>query len=107
MTTKYNEEETRELTLYIENTGDIYRALVTPLINSLAKRIIKGNYDKTLATKSFYNIATFGAKEYCRQFGGVYYEVFSVADRKETAERLLEGYNDLINETVENLKNNK
>lgn len=110
MTKQYNEEQTSELTLYIENTGDIYRKHVIPIVNLLAKRIVKGNYDKTLAAVAFLPLVNLGAQMYCKEFCSSavrYYDIFSLADRKETTERLLEGYIDFINETADKMRNSK
>ena len=38
-------EESRELFLVATNDGDLYRRMITPIINNLRKKAIKGTYD--------------------------------------------------------------
>ena len=92
-------EESRELTLYIENTGRLYRSTIKPVILNLAKKYAKGNFDVEKATKAFYNVATEGAKAYAKEFATdtEWNKIFSVTDRKATACALLEGYFENIN----------
>ena len=63
--------ESRELALFIENDGTLYRRHITPVINNLKKRYNAGTYDKSKAIDLYYYIATAGAREYCRQFANV------------------------------------
>ena len=42
-------EESRELMLYAINNGDLYRRQITPVINSLRKKAVKGTYDSEKA----------------------------------------------------------
>lgn len=92
-------EESRELTLYIENTGRLYRSSIRPIILNLAKKYEKGIFDTEKAIKAFYNVATEGAKTYAKEFAiaSEWNAIFSVADRKATACALLEGYFENIN----------
>ena len=59
----------RELTLYTENDGTIYRQRTTPLINNYARRKLKGTYSKPLALKGILMIVEAGIKSYRKDFG--------------------------------------
>ena len=87
-------EESRELTLYAENTGELYRKYVVPVIKMLHKKYIKGTFDAEKSIPVWYNIATEASKMYNREFG----YSFSVTDRYTAACDLAEGYFDLIKE---------
>lgn len=83
--------ESRELQLFIENDGDLYRQTYYPILKNYQKKIDKGNFDKVLAVKGFVNLANEGAKRYCIRYCSPdlkYFNVFSVADRKIVAENL-------------------
>ena len=100
LTLNYQEtEESRELTLYIENTGRLYRSSIRPIILNLAKKYAKGTFETEKAIKTFYNLATEGAKMYAKEYATAteWNQIFSVADRKATACALLEGYFENIN----------
>ena len=75
---KYNETaESRELFLYATNDGDLYRHMITPVINNLKKKLAKGMYDAEKAVDAYYHIATEASNKYYKDFG---YK-FSVGDR--------------------------
>jgi hypothetical protein len=92
--------DSEELLLYIENNGQLYKSMTTPIITNLKKNIAKGNYDKTLALKSWNNLADAGAKEYAKELGEgkPWNMMFSVAIRKETAVKLADSYSDDLTE---------
>ena len=81
-------EESRELFLYATNDGDIYRHMVTPIINNLRKKAAKGIYDKEKAVHAYYNVATEASKKYEKDFG---YR-FGVADRFTVAVEMADYY---------------
>lgn len=84
----------RELCLFIENDGDLYRQMVTPIIDNLARKKAKGTYDSTLALKAWKNLADEGAKRYHAQFGsgGPWHGMFSPDDRRECAAMLADSF---------------
>ena len=92
-------EESRELFFYIYSTGRLYKRTTTPIILNLAKKYEKGIFETEKALKSFYNLACEGAREYAREFAHVeeVNKIFSVADKKATANQLLEYYWENIN----------
>lgn len=61
--------ESRELFLYATNDGDLYRQMVTPLINAMRKKAQKGVYEKEKAINAFFRVATEGSNHYFRDFG--------------------------------------
>lgn len=61
--------ESRELFLYATNDGDLYRQMVTPIIENLRKKMKKGIYDKVKAIDAFYHVATEASNHYFRDFG--------------------------------------
>lgn len=81
-------EESRELFLYAINDGNLYRNMVTPIINNLRKKAAKGIYDKEKAIDAYYHVATEASKKYERDFG----YSFSVADRFTVAVELVDYY---------------
>lgn len=69
--------ESRELFLYATNDGRLYRQMITPVIENLRKKAIKGTYDKEKAVDAYYRIACEASKMYDKDFG----YSFSVQDR--------------------------
>lgn len=81
-------EESRELFLYATNDGDLYRHMITPIINNLRKKAAKGIYEKEKAVYAYYNVATEASKKYERDFG---YR-FGVTDRFTVAVEMADYY---------------
>lgn len=86
-----NEEEShaaRELILYGENDGNLYRQRTVPIMKNLSKKFAKGVYDSELAKKLWMYWATDAAKRYAQEHstGDDWNRIFSVAVRKEVAE---------------------
>jgi hypothetical protein len=103
--------EARELALYIENDGDLYRQQTTPIILNLARKIKRGIFSHVKAAKLFRYLADNGAKKYSVEFdtpqSGVTrgnwqrykgYGAFSTRVRQETAKHLLRYYFQAIRE---------
>ena len=80
--------ESRELFLYATNEGGLYRRMITPTIESLRKKDVKGNYDKEKAIDAYYYVATEASKMYNKDFG----YSFSVQDRFTAAVDMEEFY---------------
>lgn len=62
--------ESRELALFIENDGGLYRQMTTPIINSIKRFKRKGTYNEGLALKAFKRLTDVGARQYNRDLSG-------------------------------------
>jgi len=82
----------RELELFGMNDARTYRNFLIPVCKNLAKKVEKGVFDSIKAEKTFIYVANFAAKVYCENFGGIWYQVFNMATRKEFAVYLLEHF---------------
>ena len=61
----------KELTLFIENDGTIYRQRVSPLIKNYSKKIDKNKFNKGMAVKGFKKVVKSGITKYNKEFGNV------------------------------------
>lgn len=92
-TMTYNQTiESQELFLYATNDGDIYRQQITPAINNLRKKAIKGTYNQNKSIDLFYYITTAASDKYKKDFGFS----FSVGDRFTAAADMVDYYKDEI-----------
>jgi len=85
----------QELRLYIDNDGDLYRQMTTPIINNLMRKWKKGTYDSELAVKAFMYLANEGARKYVREHGGPgdrVDTVFNKNTRMEVAKALRDSF---------------
>ena len=85
----------RELALYAENTEQLYRSSWEPIVKNLDKKRAKGIYKSEMALILMKHHADRAAIAYNQEFGSgdmKWYEMFSVADRKEAAEHFLRDY---------------
>jgi len=100
--------EIRELYLYIVNTEPQYRQAQT-IMDNLAKKVVKGTYDETLALKAWQNLADRAASQYDREYGsdGGSMKWISKADRTEVAKQLQEHFQEELDEKVEKLGGKK
>lgn len=92
--------ESRELVLFAVNDYATYKQIITPVIKSLRKKVTAGTFDQS-NIKAFYNVATFAAKRYAREFCDAatpYYKVFTADCRRATAAELLSYYMEDITE---------
>jgi len=86
--------ESTELFLYTTNNGEIYRQIITAVINNLKKKVKKGIYDAEKAVDAWYNVATVGSNKYFKDYG---YK-FTVTDRYTVAVELAEYFEeDILN----------
>ena len=69
--------ESRELFLYATNDGNLYRQMITPIINNLHTKAKKGTYNKEMAVDAWYGVATEASNHYYKDYG---YK-FNVGDR--------------------------
>lgn len=83
--------EARELHLYLINKEVFYTSLLS-IEKNLFKKINKGVFDDEKAVKAYYNLVTDAAKLYCKEFGGVYFQVFTVKTRKEVCKEFLKNF---------------
>ena len=84
--------EQRELKLYIDNDGQLYRQRYTPIEKNLTKKMEKGKYDSKLAVKLFMYLVDDGAKKYVKDFGGSVKDMFPKKDRIEVAKELRDDF---------------
>lgn len=59
----------RELALFIENDGTLYRQQYVPIALNYARKMVKGNFNKEMAIKGIINLVENGRKKYSREFG--------------------------------------
>ena len=62
-----DEHAAKELFLWIENDGDMYRQQYTPILKNLTAKKARGVYDRTQAVKLFGYLVENGAKKYYRE----------------------------------------
>lgn len=81
----------RELELYIENDGQLYRQQHEPIIKNLTRKAERGVYDSRKAVKLFMYLVDNGAKKYVKEFGDPsfpWHKMFDKATRLAVAESL-------------------
>lgn len=99
-----NEDTIRDLTLCIENDGDVYRNYTTPVIQNLRKKYAKGTFDEELAVQAFYNVVVNALKvPHFTRYSNYTIKNVSVSERYAVAKNLLSGAMDEI--TYENKVN--
>ena len=62
--------EERELELFIENDGDLYRQRIEPINKNLATKMVQGKFDISKAPKIFKYLIDDGIKKYNKEYGG-------------------------------------
>lgn len=85
-------EEARELFLYANNDGKLYRHMIKNVLDNLEKKIKKGIYDKEKAIDAWYYVATEASNKYFKDFG---YR-FSVTERFTVACDMADYYEEQI-----------
>jgi len=100
------EDEARELHLYCENDGDIYRQRIEPIRKNLVRRLKKGTYDHEKSKKLWMYVVDACAKKYSKEFGSEFisdrpgvpwHKMFSVDDRKEVAKQFADNFKEEFN----------
>ncbi len=86
--------ESDELTLYAENTRELYHRMIQPLIKSLSRKLRAGKYDADKAIDAWYYVASEAAKMYTKEFASS--NPFSVTDRFTAACELAERYREFL-----------
>lgn len=84
--------EAHELLLYAINDGDLYRSMISPVIENMKRKVKKGVYDAVKAQDAFYHVATEASNHYFRDFG---YK-FDVTARFTAAVEMADYYTDEI-----------
>ena len=104
MKKQVNNEMVDELTLYVNNTRNIYEN-IRLVCKSLARKKRKGIYNEQKAVKAFYNLVNLALKQYYIEFGGAYawYLLANTATRQAVAKELLETYQEDIEEFTKDL----
>lgn len=80
--------EIRELQLFCENDGDLYRQQVQPIQKNLQRKLAKGTYDHEKSKKLWMYLADNCAKKYGKEFGSEgqpWHKMFSTSDRRAVA----------------------
>ena len=95
-----DEDKVRDLVLFIENDGNLYRQRTLPIIDNLKKKIAKGIYDETKALILWGYLADDGAKRYDKELGSGRgsMTMFNKAEREEAAKELARYYDEHIHE---------
>lgn len=78
----------RELKLFGDNDGNLYRQSQQPIEKNLLAKVAKGIYDHALATKLWGYHADRAAQAYHKQFGSPgtsWHTMFSTSDRRAAA----------------------
>jgi hypothetical protein len=89
------EAEARELHLYCENDGDIYRQRIEPIRRNLHRKLKKGVYNHEKSKKLWMYAVESCAKKYAKEFGSPnqpWHKMFSMADRKEVAKEFADNF---------------
>jgi hypothetical protein len=88
-----NDDEVRELTLYADNDGDLYRQSAVPIMRNLTRKYRKGVYDPELAVKLWKYHADRAAKKYGKEHGNDDgFKIFSPAVRMAAAREFAENW---------------
>ena len=90
------EIEARELQLFCENDGNLYRQQVQPIEKNLTRRIANGTYDHEKSKKLWMYLADNCARKYAKEFGSgqPWHKMFSTADRREVAKNFADSFRD-------------
>jgi len=80
----------RDLQIYIENNGALYRQQETPIYENLKRKMRKGTYDRKKAVVLWRYLADEGAKRYAKdsRYAGKWHELVSPATREAVATKL-------------------
>ena len=97
-----NENEARELHLFIDNNYQLYKQQYLPILKMLTKRKLNGSYDSEKAIKAFENLAITGAKKYHKDNWDTciraWYQIFTPATRRLTAIALRDQFEEVYDQ---------
>lgn len=87
-------DEERELELFIDNDGDLYRQRTVPIEKNLLLKKKKGVYDKEKAVKLWMYLVDDGAKKYAREYsiGKDWNVIFPRSSRLKVARSLADNF---------------
>lgn len=95
-------EAVREMVLVIENDGSLFEKYLNPIMNTLAKKVKKGTFEKEKAFKILDNCVKVACIDYTKNYGtSKYYETFNKATREQIAKDLIDGMIEQIKEIAE------
>jgi hypothetical protein len=77
-------DDAKELVLYIDNDGDLYRQRTVPIMESLKRKLRGGTYDPAKAPALWKYLVDVGAKKYAKEFATSDWN-FTPEVRRETA----------------------
>lgn len=95
----------REIALYATNTESLYRSRALPIVKNLARKHLNGTYDANRAPAVWLYLARDGQTQYNREFkcdGRM-----NAVTMQECARQLAEHYEDLIQDTLSDLKRDR
>lgn len=99
MTEQEKEVLINDITLYIENNGDLYRERIIPICKSMARKKYRKVYDDKKAMAAWYNVAVWGLKRYHKYIydgPGHWYDILTTSERRQVADELQAFYADDI-----------
>ena len=83
----------RDLTLILENEGEVYRRSIVPVINNLKKKRAKGQFDEKLAIQAFFHVVEGALKQpWFYRYYSYSIATVSVPERYAVAKELLDGF---------------
>ena len=99
MTEQEKQQLINDFTLYIENNSDLYRGMIIPTCNNLARKKFKGVYDNEKAKRAWYNVMNYGLQGYFFDVYKKYYAdeydhlsawhyLLTTSERKQIADEL-------------------
>lgn len=90
-----DEVSARELYLYIESDGDLYRQQHQPIMQNLVQKIDRGVYDREKAIKLYMYLVQSGAEKYVKDFGShgdKWFEMFDKPTRELVAKNFVANF---------------
>ena len=87
-------DEARELKLYIDNDGDLYKQRLIPIVKNIQRKMKSGKYDHNKAPKLWKYLVDDGAKKYAKEFPGV---KFSKVVKDAVAQEYADEYYEELN----------
>lgn len=75
------------LSLYVDNDGDIYRLFTRPAQQELATKKANGTYSRSDAVRAFTRVINEGVRRYQREIGP---QKFSAAERNEAVKDMVD-----------------
>ena len=85
----------RELKIFIDNDGQLYKQQTRSIEKNLCRRRAKKTYDHKKSVKLWKYLADSGAKKYAKTSGSnnsKWFEMFDVPTREATAKRLADDF---------------